>query len=165
VARCCRLRPAVGRRDVVRPLARARVVLVGAAAGSVAILATGFPAGTLVRQQEAIAAADRQLATVEVRNTEVRSEIASLKQRSTIEAIAREDYGLVRPGQRSYVILPGGGGRAVGAGTLGVRPIPTVDLVPTAVSTFGSPPTGSGVRQQSLWNRTLGELEFWRWAL
>ena len=165
MARCCRFRAAVGRRDVVRPLARARVVLVGAVAGSVAILATGFPAGTLVHQQKALAAAGRELASVEARNTAVRSEIASLEQRSTIEAIAREEYGLVRPGQRSYVILPGGAGRAVGTGTLGVQPIPTVDLVPTAVSAYGSPLAGSGVRQQSLWNRTLGELEFWRWAL
>ncbi|HXZ82360.1 MAG TPA: septum formation initiator family protein [Acidimicrobiales bacterium] len=150
----------------MRSLRRARLALVAAVALVIAILATGFPVGTFVHQRVAIAAINRQLAAIDSRNAELRAEIVSLRQSSTIEAIAREEYGLVRPGQRSYVILPGKGARAVGAGTLGVQPIPPGDLVPASVSAYQSPSDmAPGGKPSSLWSRTVGELEFWRWAL
>jgi cell division protein FtsB len=150
----------------VKSLRRARVVLAAAVVLVIAVLATGFPVGTFLRQRTAIAAVDRQLAVVDSHNAELRSEITSLRQPATIEAIAREEYGLVRPGQRSYVILPGKSARAIGAGTLGVLPIPADDLVPASVSALASPSdVTSGPQSASLWSRTAGELEFWRWAL
>jgi len=165
VARCCRLRAVPRRRRAVKPLGRARLALLAAAVLSIAVVATGFPTGTLLRQREALAAVSRQLAVVDSHNAAVTSEIASLKQASTIEAIAREEYGLVRPGQRAYVILPGKGARAVGAGMLGVQPIPAADLVPTSVSALAPPVLAvAGAKPTSLWGRTLDELEFWRWV-
>ncbi len=149
----------------MKPLRRARVVLLGAVVFFIAILATGFPAGLIAHQRVALAAVDRQLTAVEAHNAELRSQIASLEKPSTIEAIAREQYGLVRPGQVSYVILPGKGAQAVGAGTLGLEPIPADDLVPTSVSGLAAPSAGTRTHSTSLWSRTLGELEFWRWAL
>jgi cell division protein FtsB len=158
-----RARP--GRPDDVKSLRRARAGLVGAVVLAIAIVAAGLPTGTIGRQRDALAAADRQLATVEAHNAVIRSEITSLRQRSTIEAIAREDYGLVRPGQRSFVILPGKGAHAVGAGTLGLEPIPADDLVPTSVSAVAPLAAAAGAKSASLWSRTLNELEFWRWAM
>jgi cell division protein FtsB len=148
----------------VKPLRRARLILVGAFVFFVALVATSFPAGVIVRQRVVLAAVDRQLVAVDVHNAALSSQIASLQQPSTIEAIAREDYGLVRPGQLSYVILPGKGAHAVGAGTLGVEPIPVDDLVPTGVSALAIPEPRLP-KSPSLWSRTLRELEFWRWAL
>ena len=153
------------RSDDVKSLRRARAGLVGAVVLAIAIVATGLPTATIGRQRDALAAADRQLATVEAHNAAIRSEITSLRQRSTIEAIAREDYGLVRPGQRSFVILPGKGAHAVGAGTLGLEPIPADDLVPTSVSAVAPLVAAAGAKSASLWSRTLNELEFWRWAM
>ncbi len=158
-----RARP--GRSDDVKSLRRARAGLVGAVVLAIAIVAAGLPTGTIGRQRDALAAADRQLATVEVHNAVIRAEITSLRQRSTIEAIAREDYGLVRRGQRSFVILPGKGAHAVGAGTLGLEPIPADDLVPTSVSAVAPLVATAGAKSASLWSRTLNELEFWRWAM
>jgi len=149
----------------VKSLRRARAGLVGAVVLAIAIVATGLPTATIGRQRDALAAVDRQLATVEAHNAAIRSEITSLRQRSTIEAIAREDYGLVRPGQRSFVILPGKGAHAVGAGTLGLEPIPADDLVPTSVSAVAPLAAAAGAKSASLWSRTLNELEFWRWAM
>lgn len=153
------------RSDDVKSLRRARAGLVGAVVLAIAIVATGLPTATIGRQRDALAAVDRQLATVEAHNAAIRSEITSLRQRSTIEAIAREDYGLVRPGQRSFVILPGKGAHAVGAGTLGLEPIPADDLVPTSVSAVAPLVAAAGAKSASLWSRTLNELEFWRWAM
>ncbi|MGD0742789.1 MAG: septum formation initiator family protein [Acidimicrobiales bacterium] len=150
----------------MRSLRRARLVVAGAVLVAVAVVATGFPGATIVRQRDALAAVGRQLSAVEAHNTEVRARIASMKQDSTIEAIAREEYGLVRPGQRSYVILPGKGDHAVGAGSLGAAQIPPGDVVPTSVSALDPPVAADNrSRQAGLWSRTLDELEFWRWAL
>lgn len=153
------------RSDDVKSLRRARAGLVGAVVLAIAIVATGLPTGMIGRQRDALAVVDRQLATIAAHNAVIRSEISSLRQRSMIEAIAREDYGLVRPGQRSFVILPGKGTHAVGAGTLGLEPIPADDLVPTSVSAVAPPVVATGVRSASLWSRTLNELEFWHWAI
>jgi cell division protein FtsB len=150
----------------MKSLWRARLALVGAVVVAIVVVATGLPVGTIVHQREALAAVSRQLAAVEAHNTAVRAEIASLRQPATIEAIAREEYGLVRPGQRSYVILPGNGTHTVGAGNLGAQRIPAGDVVPAGVSALDPPAVAAtGSRPAGLWSRTLNELEFWRWAL
>lgn len=150
----------------MKSLGRARLAFAGAVVVAIVVVATGLPMGTIVHQRQALAAVSRQLAAVEAHNTAVRAEIASLRQAPTIEAIAREEYGLVRPGQRSYVILPGKGTHTVGAGNLGAQRIPAGDVVPTGVSALDPPATATtGSRPASLWSRTLNELEFWRWAL
>ena len=84
---------------------------------------------------------------------------------ATIAAIAHQDYGLVRPGQRSYVILPGPGSPAI-ADPLAMGSIPTADLVaaPTSANVVTPPATAPAVAgpKGSLWSRMLEHLEFWR---
>lgn len=154
-------------------LHRARLFLLVAAGLSAALLATQLPLSELVGQRRELAVATQQLQVLDQRNAQLRAENAALRQPSTVAAIAHADYGLVRPGQRAYVILPG---RSASAGSLAAPRLPRSDLLsgsaaaltgvgaPPAALTAAGAPAGSPGQAGSFWSRTLTALEFWRWA-
>ena len=65
-----------------------------------------FPARTYLAQQRSIAAEQRQVAALQAEDAKLAAESASLKSDATIERIAREEYGLVEPGQQAFTVLP-----------------------------------------------------------
>ena len=140
---------------------RARAALAAAVVFAAVMIGTGFPLGTLLHQRSELAAAAGQLQRVRANNAVLQQEIASLSLRSTIVAIAREEYGLVRPGQQAIVVLPAPGDPAVGAGSLVDRPLPPADLVLTSPTAPTSAPV-KGQKEPGLWSRVLSHLEFWR---
>lgn len=143
---------------------RARAALVVAVVFAAVMIGTGFPLGTLFHQRSELAAAASQLARVKRNNATLQAEISSLSTRATIVAIAREEYGLVRPGQQAIVVLPTPGDPAVGAGSLVDRPLPAADLVPTSPTALASPLTAKDASAGGFWSRVWGRLEFWRGA-
>lgn len=153
-------------------LQRARLSLLAAVGLASALLVLELPMGELLHQRGQLAAVSGQLARLQATNRALAGDVASLRQSSTVAAIAHAEYGLVRPGQRAYAVLASGAG-ATGAvaPALVQRAVPKVDLVVPAAGFLGSGTAGLAAASAdgtstvgSLWTRALDRLEFWRWA-
>ncbi len=143
---------------VVR-LRRARVALVLAAVAAVIISALELPLGELQGERRTLAVVTGQLAAAQRADQALRADLRALQQPTRIAAIAHQDYGLVRPGQQAYVVLPSAKSRA----NLGAPArVPASDLVPSSASAYPVPDPSAPGGQQSLWQKTLDHLEFWR---
>lgn len=149
---------------------RARVSLVAGIGLATAVLVLELPLGEMARQQGQLALASHELARLRATDATLTGDVGSLRQATTVAAIAHADYGLVGAGQRAYaVVATGGSSSGVTAPALRQQSIPRVDLVfPSAASLGLGPPSGASVdgttTSGSLWNRVLDRLEFWRWT-
>ena len=156
-------------------LYRARILFVAAVALAAIILATQFPIGELVHARAAVASASGQLAKIRSENRSLANDVRDLQKGSTIQQLAHQEYGLVEPGQRSVVIMPGSGssasvrdhGSTAASAPLGSTTIPKSDIVPTdsllAPASAGvSGGGGGGGSGGSYWGRVLNRLEFWK---
>ena len=76
------------------------VVLVGL------LFAFVYPTRTFLDQRESTNKARAQLELLQSENARMGGEAKKLSTDSEIEKLAREKYGLVKPGERPYVILP-----------------------------------------------------------
>ena len=65
-----------------------------------------FPTRTYLAQRASTAEAETRLATVEEQNRRLEERIEALGTDEEVERLAREDYGLVMPGEEAYHILP-----------------------------------------------------------
>jgi cell division protein FtsB len=142
-----------------------RWVMLSAALFAAVIVFAWFPARELIGQHEELSAVNGQLSVLAKRNASLSADISALSSYSTIAAIAHEQYGLVRPGQTSYVILPAVGSAAAN-GALATSSIAPQDLIAAPVdeprpASGGSSSAGAG----SFWSRFSSHLEFWRWAV
>jgi cell division protein FtsB len=141
-------------------LYRARLGVVIAVVGSVIALACWFPLGELLRQRGELASLSTQVNSVAVRNASLRNEVKALNQNGTVETIAHQEFGLVRPGQLSFVIEPAAGS-TTGAPGLRPQPIPVSDLV--ADQPVVAPrSTDAAAAGPNFWGRFVSRLAFWR---
>ncbi len=85
-----------------RALGPALVVLVLAGILFVGVL----PARTLMEQRRATKVATTELRDLRERNERLEERAQRLRDPREIEQLAREQYGLVRPGEEPYVVLP-----------------------------------------------------------
>lgn len=151
-----------------RALRRARFALLAACGLAAGLVVTQLPLSELLSQRGQLRTAGRQLAVLDQRNAALHAENAALRQPGTVAAIAHQEYGLVRPGQQAYVILPQAGDAA--EGTLGTPAISRAQMLAgSAAALTGISPAGSGGTSPAngagtLLSRTLDRLEFWRWA-
>ena len=81
-------------------LALVLVVLVGL------LFAFVYPTRTFLDQRNETNRARAQLETLQAENARLARESKRLSTDSEIERLARQQYGLVKPGERSFVILP-----------------------------------------------------------
>jgi cell division protein FtsB len=65
-----------------------------------------FPTRTLLRQRHETAAAEARLSELEAANAAANDRVAALNTDAVIESIAREQYGLAKPGDELYHVLP-----------------------------------------------------------
>jgi cell division protein FtsB len=65
-----------------------------------------FPARTYLAQKQSIAAEERTVAVLRAEDAKLSGESAALQDNATIEQIARQEYGLVEPGQQAFMVLP-----------------------------------------------------------
>jgi cell division protein FtsB len=65
-----------------------------------------FPARTYLAQKQDIAVQEQTIGILKAENTKLAAESASLQSGSTIARIARAEYGLVKPGQQAFMVLP-----------------------------------------------------------
>jgi cell division protein FtsB len=142
---------------------RSRWVILGSTACALVIVIAWFPARELVSQHEELTAANAQLSSLAQRNASLAADISALSSNSTIAAIAHEQYGLVRRGQTSYVILPAAGS-VVANGGLTTPSIAPQDLIEAPVGSPRVTPSAVVSGAGGFWSRFANHLEFWRWA-
>lgn len=142
-------------------LHRARQMLVVAFFGALVLVALEFPFHQLMSQRAQISEAAAALSAVESHNATLRGDIAALSKTSTIASIAHQEYGLVQPGQRSYVILPNAGAKQ-NMNPLTALAIPAEVLGSTSgSSSVATKPIEVSAPKGSVWIRALRRLEFW----
>ncbi len=72
-----------------------------------AVMLVGLvPFRQILNQREAVAGAEHRLDTLIEANTQLEEEIEALETPVEIERRAREDFGLVRPGEIAYIVVP-----------------------------------------------------------
>ncbi len=85
---------------LVVKIAMGVLVLVGA------VYLFAFPAHTYLAQKHDIAATEQTVTVLRAENAKLTAERSALQSGSTIERIARQEYGLVKPGQQAFMVLP-----------------------------------------------------------
>ncbi len=70
------------------------------------VLATSFPVSALMRQHRQASAATAELRALTTGNDSLQQQASELSQPANIATLARQDYDLVRPGQKAYTVLP-----------------------------------------------------------
>ena len=79
------------------------VLVVGA---TIALVAGVLPFRQYLAQADRIDAARTELADIEAQSAEMEARLAALSDPRFIEQVAREQYGLVFPGEKLYVVVP-----------------------------------------------------------
>jgi len=89
-----------------RPLKlRFRLGLLAALAAALALTAIA-PARQAISQQERIHAQERKLKELGIKNAELTARLERLGDVEYMELLARDQLGLVRPGEVSFVVVP-----------------------------------------------------------
>jgi len=102
-------RSARAKRPASPKVRRRRTVVVGLL---FALLLLGFlfafvyPTRTYLKQREQIQAAEERLGILQQQSAALRHDTKRLEGDAEVERIAREQYGLVRPGETPYVLVP-----------------------------------------------------------
>jgi len=167
---------------------RARSVLVGAIVLAAVVLLTSFPIQGLLSQRSALSGTARELSTVQAEDDSLARQVADLADPSTVNDLARHDYGFVPKGQRVYDVLPSSSPSGSALSASGLVPLNATPVVPGSsrsqaligivASAGGSPaPATSAARAansrgssgedtvppepHSYWGRVVRSLEFW----
>ena len=142
---------------------RARLFFFAALLIAVVILVANFPLGALVQGRTAVRADTAQLLALQAENKALSSQVRALHDPATLGRIAHEEYGLVTPGQRSVVVLPGAAGSSSSTpDPLANNPVPASDLLPSdAILDPGVQAARSPAHEPGFWRRVLDTLEFW----
>jgi cell division protein FtsB len=161
---------------------RARALVTGALVLAGVVILTSFPFSEVFSQRSALSSTARQLSSMEAANRLLAGQVSGLSATSTIEALARHDYGFVPQGDRAYDILPPSGTSGSSSTSSGAVPLDAPPVVPGSsrsqallgVVLPATGPGGSDVRSGSAgtppvpsgpppgyWARVLNSLEFW----
>ena len=65
-----------------------------------------YPTRTYLEQRQQIALEERTISVLRTEDAKLASESEALQTNATIEQIARQEYGLVMPGQQAFMVLP-----------------------------------------------------------
>ena len=152
---------------------RARLFLLVAGVVAGLVLVTNFPLSALLHERSAVAAENAQLTALRAAGQALSAEVHALSDSAGVARLAHQDYGLVSPGQRSIVVLPGPAGTRAGGvaphsavspvGSLADGPIPASDLLPSD-SMLGPASVRIGglrVKGPGFWSQVINRLEFW----
>ena len=82
-----------------------RILVVVVALGGLLFLFI-LPGRTWLQQRSAMSAAERRLQVLNAENRALTKKAQQLQNAAYVEQIARAQYGLIRPGEQAYGILP-----------------------------------------------------------
>jgi cell division protein FtsB len=82
-----------------------RALLVAVVVGGIMFLFL-WPARTWLEQSRAMSTAQRRESVLARENSVLTNRVAQLRSTAYIEQVARQQYGLVMPGEKAYGILP-----------------------------------------------------------
>jgi cell division protein FtsB len=122
---------------------RAVRLLIVAVVGMALVLLFVLPGRTMLAQHHSLSVAERQLTALNVENAKLRQEAKALQSTADIERIAREDYGLVMPGQQAYAVIPATA-NSVTTTTTPVGAPTTTAAAPTTASATTTPAGPAG---------------------
>jgi cell division protein FtsB len=155
---------------------RARALVLAAVVFAAVVLLSALPWSTLMDQHAQLSSAAAQVTALQAQNRALAVEERELSNATTVAGLARQDYGLVEPGQKAYDILPPPGTTDPTAVTAGHVPLDEPPVMPgSALSEklLGAGPAGatpSGARGRTsadprdsggFWSRVGHTLEFW----
>ncbi len=81
-------------------------VIIGGLALVGLLFAFVFPIRTFLAQRGQISAAETHLAQLQQETAQVEAQSKQLRGDAAVERIARQEYGLVKPGETPYVLVP-----------------------------------------------------------
>lgn len=87
-------------------LKRRRVTILLVLLGLAVYLLAVFPTRSYLLQRAQVRHTESQLNTVVSSNQSLQRKIDSMNSPSQIENVARSQYGLVKPGEKAYIVLP-----------------------------------------------------------
>jgi cell division protein FtsB len=105
-----------GRKTLWSLLAIAALVVVVVSAAGI------FPFRQLIAERRSVAQAQETLLALRAENERLAGEVAILETDDEVERLAREQFGLVRPGEAAFVVVAPAGEEAAGP-----EPEPTLD--------------------------------------
>jgi cell division protein FtsB len=155
---------------------RRTIVLLVAAGATLALLVlVVFPTRSYLHERSSMNTAAHQLQALNVQNRQLNDQIGRLNSDAEIERLARKDYGLVKPGEEAYAILPGALAKNAAANKPPPAKPPPAKPQPAktgpAKPAAGTPPAGqpagrsgqtAAPAHEGLWGRFLDQLAFWR---
>jgi cell division protein FtsB len=121
-------RPASGQRPVERR--RARALLLAAVLFCGIVLLSALPWSTLLNERSQLSSASAEVLALRAENRALADQARQLSNTSIQTALARQDYGLVHPGQTAYDILPPPGTTSSNAVASGHVPLDEAPVVP-----------------------------------
>lgn len=84
--------------------------VLGLVVASIALAAAVFlfilPTRTYLAQRRSLSAAETRLQVFHDQNTKLAASVTRLQTDAEIERLARERYGLVKPGEKAYLMVP-----------------------------------------------------------
>ena len=146
-------------------MTRRTIVLLAAAGATLAVLVlVVFPTRSYLRERGNMNSAAHQLQAIDAQNRQLTDQIGRLNTDAEVERIARKDYGLVKPGEQAYAILPG----ALSKGATAGRPPAAKPAAPKPAANHPAPAqpgraeAARAPAHPGLWGRFLDQLAFWR---
>jgi cell division protein FtsB len=100
-------RPAPSKRVQPAPRWVRYSIFVLAGVAFVALLAYLFPVRTYLEQQQRISASNHRLQVLGQQTDDLRAQRERLETKSEIERIARDRFGMVKPGEQPWAVVPG----------------------------------------------------------
>jgi cell division protein FtsB len=96
--------PDLGQADPPRRQRRFPLVAVVLLAGLAITLAGIFPFRQMIAQQRQVDQTEARLNALVIENGRLEGAVAALQSISEVERLAREEHGLVRPGETAYIV-------------------------------------------------------------
>jgi cell division protein FtsB len=145
---------------------RRTVVLLAAAGATLAILVlVVFPTRSYLKERGDMNSATHQVQSLDAQNRQLTNQIGRLNTDAEIERLARKDYGLVKPGEEAYAILPGALAKNAAANKPPANKPPAGQPSGSHGGSGSTASSRQAVRAPAhpgLWDRFLDQLAFWR---
>jgi cell division protein FtsB len=130
---------------------RARTMLGAAVVLPAVILLTSFPLSAVLSQRAALSSTARELTTVQAENQSLGRQASQLAAPSTLNELARHDFGFVPTGDRVYNVLPATSpSGSASSGSSGSSGSSSSSLGPDQVPLNGPPVVPGSLRSQAL---------------